>query len=204
MSDRKLIALTFDDGPNTDTTPHFLDRLERYGVRATFFVEGQFITEKTIPVMKRALSLGCLIENHAYTHTNMSDMGEEQIRKELLDTDGLVFLATGRVPKFFRPPYIGLSDTLFASVDKTFICGFNAEDWDPSIETEERAKRILAQAKHGGIILLHDMSGNMKTAEALDTLIPALLEQGYSFVTVEELFREMGTVAEKGQIYTYL
>lgn len=204
MSDRKLIALTFDDGPNTDTTPHFLDRLERYGVRATFFVEGQFITEKTIPVMKRALSLGCLIENHAYTHTNMSDMGEEQIRKELLDTDGLVLLATGRVPKFFRPPYIGLSDTLFASVDKTFICGFNAEDWDPSIETEERAKRILAQAKHGGIILLHDMSGNMKTAEALDTLIPALLEQGYSFVTVEELFREMGTVAEKGQIYTYL
>lgn len=204
MSDRKLIALTFDDGPNTDTTPHFLDRLERYGVRATFFVEGQFITEKTIPVMKRALSLGCLIENHAYTHTNMSDMGEEQIRKELLDTDGLVLLATGRVPKFFRPPYIGLSDTLFASVDKTFICGFNAEDWDPSIETEERAKRILAQAKHGGIILLHDMSGNMKTAEALDTLIPALLEQGYSFVTVEELFREMGTVAEKGRIYTYL
>ncbi|MCQ2421966.1 MAG: polysaccharide deacetylase family protein [Lachnospiraceae bacterium] len=204
MSDRKLIALTFDDGPNTDTTPHFLDRLERYGVRATFFVEGQFITEKTIPVMKRAMSLGCLIENHAYTHTNMSDMGEEQIRKELLDTDGLVLLATGRVPKFFRPPYIGLSDTLFASVDKTFICGFNAEDWDPSIETEERAKRILAQAKHGGIILLHDMSGNMKTAEALDTLIPALLEQGYSFVTVEELFREMGTVAEKGQIYTYL
>ncbi len=204
MSDRKLIALTFDDGPNTDTTPHFLDRLERYGVRATFFVEGQFITEKTIPVMKRALSLGCLIENHAYTHTNMSDMGEEQIRKELLDTDGLVLLATGRVPKFFRPPYIGLSDTLFASVDKTFICGFNAEDWDSSIETEERAKRILAQAKHGGIILLHDMSGNMKTAEALDILIPALLEQGYSFVTVEELFREMGTVAEKGQIYTYL
>ena len=204
MSDRKLIAFTFDDGPNTDTTPHFLNRLERYGVRATFFVEGQFITEKTIPVMKRALSLGCLIENHAYTHTNMSDMGEEQIRKELLDTDGLVLLATGRVPKFFRPPYIGLSDTLFASVDKTFICGFNAEDWDPSIETEERAKRILAQAKHGGIILLHDMSGNMKTAEALDTLIPALLEQGYSFVTVEELFREMGTVAEKGQIYTYL
>lgn len=200
----KRIALTFDDGPNTVTTPQVLDRLEKYGVTATFFVEGQYINGESIPVMKRALQLGCKIENHSYSHSNMAELGAERIRKELLDTDALVYFVTGRVPVFFRPPFISVSDTLYENVDKTFICGFNAEDWVPAIPAEERARRILAQAKDASIILLHDMEGNQATVDALDVIIPSLLKEGYSFMTVDELFRETAVKPEKGQIYTYL
>lgn len=203
MSDQKWIAMSFDDGPNTKITPQVLDLLEKYGVVATFFVEGQYITEETIPVMKRALSLGCRYENHSFSHQQMAEMDAELIAREIRETDERIIAVTGRKPLFFRPPFISVSEKLFASVDKTFICGFDAEDWVPMVSAEERAKRILSKARTGGITLLHDMEGNDKTVEALDTIIPALLAEGYKFVTVEEIFRLMQITPKKGTLYSY-
>ena len=204
MSEKKLIALAFDDGPNTEITPKVLDILEQYGVPATFFVEGQYINDSTIPVMKRTLQLGCDIENHSFSHGNMAEMDAETICREIRDTDELITSVTGRTPKFFRPPFISVSDTLFAAVEKTFICGFHAEDWVPEISAKERADRMLAQAKNGGITLLHDMEDNIKTVEALETIIPALLADGYEFVTVEEIFQRLEVTPEKGIVYSYV
>ncbi len=204
MSEGKWIALAFDDGPNTTITPKVLDVLQKYEVPATFFVEGQYINEDTIPVMKRALSLGCNIENHSYSHGNMAEMDAEQICKELQETDELITSVTGRTPKFFRPPFISVSDTLFENVEKTFICGFHAEDWVPEVSAKERVKRILEQAKNGGITLLHDMEENEQTVEALETIIPSLLADGYEFVTVEEIFRLMKVTPERGIVYSYV
>ena len=188
-SGKKYLALTFDDGPNSSTTAEVLDVLESFGVRASFFLIGQNITPQSIPMIKRQLSLGCTVECHSWSHPHMGSMEVEQIKSEVLRTDQLIQMHTGRIPDFFRPPYIDLSETLFNSVDKPFICGSDCKDWDDSVSCDERVRMILDSAKEGQIFLLHDMEGNSKTVDALKRIIPILLESGFTFVTVPELFK---------------
>ncbi len=186
--DKPVIALTFDDGPNTTTTVEVLDKLEQYGVVASFFVVGKNINESTINVMQRAVKMGCEIDNHSETHGYMNTMTEDEILSEVTSTSEKVFEAVGVSTKFFRPPFIAVSTTMLDVIDMPFICGYAANDWDNNVTAKERAERILEQSKDGAILLLHDMQGNSKTVEALDTIIPKLLEDGYQFVTVSELF----------------
>lgn len=189
---KPVIALTFDDGPNTSATPAVLDRLEKYNVKASFFVIGNNINEKSGAVMKRAHDMGCEINNHSQTHSYMTKMSMEEIKAEIEYTDQLVEKYTGEKTKFFRPPYISVNSELYAAVDMPFINGVGANDWDDSVSVEERAERILEQTKDGVIILLHDADMNIKTVEALDTIIPELQAQGYQFATVSELFKAKG------------
>lgn len=184
----KVIALTFDDGPNTTTTVQILDQLEKYGVVASFFVVGNNVNDTTAPVVKRAYDMGCEINNHSKTHSYMNKMTEEEIQNEIQTTSDKVKAITGEPTKFFRPPYIAVNQTMFDTIDLPFICGYGSNDWDQKVSVEERSDKILEQISDGSIILLHDSQGNDKTVEALDLLIPALLEQGYEFVTVSELF----------------
>lgn len=185
----KYIALTFDDGPNTEVTPKILDLFERYQVRGSFFVNGNHINEDTIPVMKRAIALGCDIQNHSYSHPAMPKLSEEEILKEIKDTDDLIISVTGVAPGFFRPPYIAVDDRMFELIDYPFICGRGCNDWDQEVSVETRIKEILTGPCDGEIILLHDSEYNHKTATALETIIPKLLDEGFSLVTITELFK---------------
>lgn len=192
LTGKKVIALTFDDGPNTTTTVEMLDQLEKYEVVASFFVVGNSITEESGEVMKRAYDMGCEIGNHSQTHSDMTKMTEEDIREEIRYTSDMVEEITGEAPHFFRPPYISVNDTMFDAIDLPFISGYGANDWEDTVTAEQRASKILDQVSDGSIILLHDMAGNSKTVEALDLLIPALLEDGYTFVTISDLFAAKG------------
>lgn len=185
---KPVIALTFDDGPNTTTTAEVLDKLEKYGVPASFFVVGNNINESTAEVVKRAFDMGCEIHNHSKTHSNMTELTAGEIAEEIEFTDGKVFEITGVSTKFFRPPFIAVNNVMQEAVSLPFIAGIGANDWEDSVSADERAERIINQTKDGSIILLHDMQGNSKTVEALDTIIPKLLEDGFQFVTVSELF----------------
>ena len=185
----KTIALTFDDGPSDTTTGQVLDVLEKNGVKATFFLIGDNITEERIPLIKRALSLGCEIENHSKTHSDMTTLTREQIVSEIQYTTGRITAVTGRAPEFFRPPYILYNDLMYETIDLVFICGLGCEDWEADTTAEHRIERTLAQAEDGAVVLLHDFEGNEKTVEALETIITELKDQGYEFVTVSELFR---------------
>ena len=80
----KLIALTFDDGPNTETTPQVLDILAEYGITASFFLIGASITPESARMSRRAWEMGCTIENHSVTHSFMSKMTPEEIRREIV------------------------------------------------------------------------------------------------------------------------
>lgn len=198
----KYIALTFDDGPNSTTTNEVIDKLEKYGIVASFFLVGNNIDDESAKAVTRAYDLGCEIDNHSRTHSNMTELSAEEIKAEYDYTDGKVYEITGEHTKFFRPPYIAVHQIMFDNIDVPFIAGIGANDWEDRVTAEMRARMILKQAKDGDIILLHDAEGNSMTVEALDTIIPELQKQGYKFVTVTELFRAKGIKPDMEKVYT--
>ena len=197
-----LIALTFDDGPNTVITPRVLDLLEEHGIVATFFLIAQNITPESAEVVRRAKAMGCDIENHSLTHGFMDKMAPEEIRAEVKACTDRIVAITGEAPKFFRPPFIAVNQAMYDNIDLTFICGAGCEDWVPKVSAQERAERVLAHAEDGQIVLLHDMQWNGNTVEALKTIIPELKKRGFRFVTCAQLFREKGVVPVHGRLYT--
>lgn len=201
MCDKKLAALTFDDGPTIGITDQVLDVLQENGAAASFFLIGQQITDETRYLVKRAHDMGCSIENHSKTHQSMPALTRQEILEEIRYTTDLIEEITGEKPEFFRPPYIDYDQKMYDLIDLTFICGYGCEDWLPSVTARDRIDRVLHDANPGFIILLHDMEGNGNTVEAIKTIIPELKKQGYEFVTVRDLFRLSGVSPRRNAIY---
>ena len=201
-NDSMLIALTFDDGPNTNTTRQVLEKLEKHNILASFFVIGDSISDASAEYMKKASQKGCDIENHTRTHRPMPSLSPEEQKAEVEWTTKRINEFVKNEVKFFRPPYIAMNDSVYDNVPYTFICGVDCEDWLPEVSAQERAQREIDAAKHGGIILMHDFGGNDNTVEALDILIPALKEKGFEFVTISQLFARCGVTPQHGKIYS--
>lgn len=197
-----LIALTFDDGPNTEITPRVLDILEEEGIKASFFLIAQNITPESAEVVRRAKAMGCEIENHSVTHPFMNRLSADEIRREVETCTEKIAEMIGEAPKYFRPPFIAVSQALYDTVDLTFICGAGCEDWVPAVTAQQRAERVLANAADGQIVLLHDMPGNQNTVDALKTIIPELKKRGYEFATVSELFEKKHVIPRRGWLYS--
>lgn len=189
---KPTIAITFDDGPNATTTMEILDVLEKYQVRASFFLIGNNINDESAKSVKRAYDLGCDIENHSKTHSYMDKMTADEIKEEVDFVNEKVKEITGTTPKFFRPPYIAVNNTMYDNIDMTFISGYGCNDWEDRVTANYRAKYLEKKAADGVIFLLHDAEGNSKTVEALDKAIPLLLEKGFQFATISELFELKG------------
>ena len=187
MDNQKLVALTFDDGPS-NITEKVLDILEAEGIVGTFFLIGQNITPDKKPTLERQLALGCEIANHSFTHGDMSKMSAEVIRDEIDKTSDVIRDMVGIETRFFRPPYIALSDVMYANINMPFICGADSRDWDPSTTAQDRVDRVLAQVTDGSLVLMHDMQDNEKTLEALPQIIAKLREKGFAFATASQIF----------------
>lgn len=190
--EKKHIAITFDDGPDRTVTPMVLDILTKHGVPATFFLIGKNIDAETEAVARDTFERGFEIENHSYHHYYMDQVSPGCIRDEIRRNEELLINITGKPSTFFRPPYLAVNDLMYENIDLCFIGGFMCEDWNSRITAEERARRSIENACDGAVILLHDLKGNVATAEALDMMLPVLKEKEYEFVTVEELFRIKG------------
>lgn len=203
---KKYLSLSFDDGPNLgdDTTmSDMLDILEKHGVAASFFLIGEKINEQNIPVIERALKIGCDIENHSWTHPDMAKLSHEQILEEYTKTDEAISKITGNVPEFFRPPYISVNQTLFDSIKTPFICGKDCRDWEDDFGVEDRLKMLLDGVVDGTILLLHVTDGNSKTLQVVDRAVPILKSQDYEFVTVPQLFEIRGIEKKNnGKLWT--
>ena len=197
-----MIALTFDDGPNTVITPRVLDILEENGAVGTFFLIAQNINPESAEMVRRAVAMGCDIENHSVTHSFMDEMTPEQIREEVKTCSEKITAITGRAPEFFRPPFIRVSQEMYDNIELTFICGAGCEDWVPEVSAQTRIERVLANAEDGQIVLLHDMQWNQNTADALKVIIPELKKRGYRFVTCAQLFAEAGVTLVHGRLYS--
>ena len=192
MENKKIIALTFDDGPSDTTSLKVLDKLKKHGVPGSFFLIGQEITPEREYIVKEELAYGCNIENHSLTHSDMTKLDAETIRAEIEETTRRIVAITGKEPEFFRPPYILCNDTMFENIPYIFVCGHASEDWIPETTAEQRARKVIDGARDNMLVLLHDMEGNDNTVEALDIIIPELKSRGFEFVTIRELFKRAG------------
>lgn len=198
----KYISLTFDDGPTIGITNQVLDLIEQYKISASFFLITEKISEETIPLIKRALSLGCTIENHTITHPFLTKLSDEEILHEFKEASRQITEVTGDEPQFLRPPFIDVDDRVRSLITLPLICGQGCNDWELEVSAEYRAKTIIENAQSGQIVLLHDMDNNVNTVEALKTIIPTLLEQGYELVNIRDLFKNMGVEPKAGVMYS--
>ncbi len=204
----KYISLTFDDGPNLGddhTMNDMLDLLEKNDVVGSFFLIGNKINDENAKVIKRAFDMGCDIENHSWTHLDMTKLTREEILDEYNKCDEAIIKITGKKPEFFRPPYIAVNDLMHQVIPTPFIQGHGCKDWEPDVSAEERIKMLEEGTKDGVLYLLHVMEGNINTLKALEYLIPKLKKEGYTFVTVPEMFRIKGISFQghTGKLYTY-
>ena len=132
----------------------------------------------------------------------MGQMTPEEIQREVRPCSDLIQSLTGCAPRFFRPPYIDVSQELYDTVDLTFIRGSDCCDWMPEVSAQQRIQMILSRARDGEIILLHDFPGNDNTVEALRFLIPELRRRGFRFVTCSQLFQENKISPVPGHLYS--
>jgi len=187
----KIVALTFDDGP-TSTTSEVLDILEREDVVATFFLIGEQVNSDTMAIMQRQVNMGCELANHSYNHIDMSGLSANDIKNQIEWTSSAIENTVGVRPKFFRPPYLATSNSMYQNIDLPFIQGINSEDYDSNVSANQRINNVLNNVTDGSIILMHDFQGNSQTVQALPTIIQSLKSQGYTFVTVSQLFEYKG------------
>ena len=189
---RRILALTFDDGPNLNTTLPVLELLAEFRAAASFFVVGENVTAETVPVLRQMLRQGCEICSHAFSHPALPQLSQAEILAEHRMTAECIRKAAGVLPRFFRPPYLAVSDAVFDAVPLPMIGGYGVRDFDEAVSAEARTEGVLRLAADGRIILLHDAEDNAQTVEALRNILPALRDQGFSFVTVSQLFAEKG------------
>lgn len=197
--DKPYIALTFDDGPNYLTTPKVLDALDKYGARATFFVLGQRINNKTSDLLVRMIESGSEIGNHSYDHPILSNLTKSGIRDQINRTETLVYNACGQKPTLIRPPYGSVNSRVLETISQPAVLwSVDTLDWE-SRNTKKIVAKVLDNVESGDIILMHDIYAS--TANAVEPILKILSEQGYQFVTVSELLELRGDTVEAGKKY---
>lgn len=183
------IALTFDDGPHPVYTREILDILREYNIRATFFVIGENV-EKYPELVEQELAEGHEVGNHTYSHCHLSEVAPEKIIREIEACEATVYQLCEYRTKLFRPPEGVLPEAIHdytANADYTVVLwSIDTYDWahNPIDRIMENVRR---NADPGDIILMHDSVNDSLTPDALRQVIPYLLSEGYSFVTVSEL-----------------
>jgi len=182
----KMVALTFDDGPN-ERTAEMLDVLTKLNVPATFFLVG-FRAQLQPELVKALASAGHEIENHSYTHTNLTTLSADQVEVELSRCAAAIHAITGKTTRYFRPPGGHANAAVKQAAARQ---GFTGIFWTVLCSPYEGAKyeslseSVIKGATDGAIILMHN--GEPATTSALPEIVRVLRMRGYRFVTLSEL-----------------
>jgi peptidoglycan-N-acetylglucosamine deacetylase len=177
-----IVRLTFDDGPVRANTPRVLDVLSDYRVKATFFVIGE--RARRYPrLVRREYREGHSVQNHTYTHPDLTTLGPVETRRELRATNQAIKAAGVPRPDRFRPPY-GVTNAKVRSVGASLhliqtLWSVDPHDW-ANPPASVICRRVVSNVRPGSIVLLHDGSG-ANTVEALPCIIKRLRAQGYGF-----------------------
>ncbi len=188
-TDRKVVALTFDDGP-TDKTPEVLDMLREQGVKCTFFLTGREI-ERNRDYARAIVQAGHQIGNHSYSHERMVFKSYSFMENEIDSASSLIREAGFKGEIVFRPPGCKKLLLLPLALQER---GMTTVTWDVepdsypevAVSPENTAGYVLEHARNGSIILLHVMYGG-NSLDAVPGIVEGLKEKGFEFVTVNEL-----------------
>ncbi|MBQ2557397.1 MAG: polysaccharide deacetylase family protein [Lachnospiraceae bacterium] len=196
---RKLIAITFDDGPYSELTQKFVDKLVEYNAKATWFVVGNRINDTTGPQLKYAVDHGMEIGIHAWTHSKYYDsISEEEYKEEVNKTYEAILQYTGVAPRLLRAPGGRITKKQIAE-SPLYVINWNvdSEDWKLKGRSTEAAKKenvdkivnnVLTHTRKGSIILMHEIYYN--SYDAFCRIVDELTKKGFEFVTVSELLGE--------------
>ena len=196
----KAVALTFDDGPRSesDRTPKILKILQKHHAHATFFVLGQNVS-KGVDVLKQEVKQGCEIANHSWDHTNLASLSIAGVNEQYNKTKKIVKKLVGYDIKLLRPPYGAIGEKMRTSFKHPMILwNVDTLDWT-SRNPKEIFKEVKKQVKDGDIILMHDI--HPTTADALDKVLTWLNKKGYDVLTVSELAKRKGKKMLGGKAY---
>jgi peptidoglycan/xylan/chitin deacetylase (PgdA/CDA1 family) len=183
----KKIALTFDDGPNPNTTKGILSILKKYDVKATFFLIGKKI-KKSPELLKLYPQDGHEVGNHSVNHPRLPELAtKEDIRKEIEGNQELIASIIGAKPIAFRAPYLKFDDRVWEVLKENNLSAYNAArylDCKVPDTIATHAKTAAKKVKPGVVILMHERP---ITLQFLDEFIKILKDDGYQFCTVSEL-----------------
>jgi peptidoglycan/xylan/chitin deacetylase (PgdA/CDA1 family) len=182
IPDRR-VCLTFDDGPDLNTTRPILAILRQYGVKATFFLVGERVLRH--PELAREIAQeGHVIGVHGFEHKSLSGLSAAEVRRDLKEARDAITQVTGVSPYLYRPPFGQLDQTQVAEASKL---GMRVTMWTNiggadlgAASAEDVTARTVSAATDGGILMLHE--GLQYTVEALPSLIEALARLGYGFL----------------------
>lgn len=194
----KFVALTYDDGPSRTPTTQLLNKLRERGVRATFFILGNRIKENQ-DLVQREHDEGHAVAAHNYHHGNVSKSSASQIRRQVTMFNAALQKAIGLLPRYDRVPLGLYNEMINAKAGWPLIqWSLDTYDWR-GLSPANILNTVKKQVSDGDIILFHDIKE--KAADTADGVISYLEEQGYMFVTIDELFARDGVTLEPDTVY---
>lgn len=194
----KYVALTFDDGPRRDTTARLLDGLRERGASATFFLVGERLTGNEDLVTRMAAE-GHQVGSHTYDHIRLDGSDAAGQLRDILTAQDAICALLHTDSCWLRPPYGLIAPAVQSGVTVPLVhWSVDPRDWE-SRDTDTVVQSVLNTVQPGDIILLHDIYDT--SVDAALQIIDALSEEGYWFVTVEELLELNGITPEAGVLY---
>jgi len=209
---RKLVALTFDDGPSGAVTNHILDSLQRVGGRATFFCIGER-AQHYEETLRRMVAEGHEIASHSWSHERLTRLSSPALEADLARAAAALEEFSGVTPRYLRPPYGAVNERMLNHTGMPVILwSIDSEDWrfceqlckNRSDEQRQKDYRnvvnsVLDYVQDGDIILMHDLYAF--TQDVADAIINELHHKGWQLVTVSELFEARNIDPWPGAVY---
>ena len=197
---KPMIALTFDDGPSAHTQ-RLLDVFKIHGGKGTFFVLGSTLDNRQ-DTLRRIANEGHEIGNHSWSHGQFTDLSTSEVKNEIMKTRTKIYDITGVDCTLVRPPHGAYNDRIKAigkEIGVSFVnWTIDTLDWK-SKNANAVYNEIMGDVTDGYIILCHDL--HKTTVDAMERVIPDLIEKGYQLVTVSELLTCRGGEIIPGNVY---
>lgn len=196
---RPMVALTFDDGPQTDVDNRILDCLAKYGGKATFFMVGDRVASRA-GVVQRMAAEGHELANHTLNHKYLNKVSAAEVRAQVQQCNDVIESVSGVRPTLMRLPGGIHNESIRANVQMPMIqWSIDTLDWKTR-NADKTVAAVVGKVKDGDIVLMHDLYS--PTGDAAERIIAELTNQGYQLVTVSELAAAKGKTLEAGQVYS--
>lgn len=200
-NDSKKIAISFDAAWGNEDTEKLIKILEKFKIKATFFVVGSWV-DKYPESVKQLSDAGHDVENHSNSHPHMPQLSIAQMTEEIKNCNDKISNITGKNPILFRAPYGDYNNTMLETVTSlgmyTIQWDVDSRDWKEEYTTDMIVKGVIENVKSGSIVLFHNAALN--TPEALPIILEKLVAEGYEFCLIRDLiYKDNYTIDHTGK-----